>query len=638
MMKQLLVVVLLFIQVLLADDLDELLNTYEQNSDKSLETINEKLGIVINYSQKELRLMQYQTLNDVLKELPLLNLNTNTFGLSEPSLTGTKTTVSGFFRFFINNHEINSIYSQSPSLTWGDMPLDFVDHIEIYYGDSSFSVGSDTGIYFVRIYTKQASKENGGEIELHTQSDKNHSESITYAKTLKNDWEYLTFFNHSKTDDNKEINSVSLSNKSKRRYAYAQMNNDRTSINLAYTDTKKDNFMGQAMDATPNQGEITSRYFFADVKRSFLWDNSLNAKFSVDINNTTYSESNDEGIKIIPVLNLGNIPSTLPKQYYEDMTLTKIHTNISKKYTYEKHNFLFAFDFINKKYQLNDRNMTNMLNARSKLSEFNNFNVERTYSISLQEDYKLNEHTLLLANAKVNQYERNGFVKDTTDELFRVGAIYTPYKNFGIKSFYTQTYLAPSFYNIDYADKSKPELEAQKYRFFTFTSVFTSENSKSSLTYNHVKIDNFLFYSPVGFINIDHTITTQGLTFDFEYDLNLHNSLHFNYYTTTLSETINNSTKGGYLKFKGEWDNIGYFSSLIYKNGYSYLDTHVKASYDLDMGASYSFTKDFSVEIKGKNLLNKSSKSLYSHGLPEKTFSLDNQDKRLIQLTLKWVF
>ena len=69
-MKNILFLVFLVVQSVWASSLDSLLNEYETTSDKSLRTIDEKLGHVFIYSQKDLRLMQYNKLGDILKELP----------------------------------------------------------------------------------------------------------------------------------------------------------------------------------------------------------------------------------------------------------------------------------------------------------------------------------------------------------------------------------------------------------------------------------------------------------------------------------------------------------------------------------------------------------------------------------------
>ena len=169
-MKIFILLFFIFCTSLFSTNLDYLLEEYDTNSEKSLQTIDEKLGHVYIYSQKDIKLMQYNKLNDILKELPLLNLNKNRYGLSSLSLSGTKTTVSGFFRVFINDHEVSSLYNQSAALSWGELPLDFIDYVEIYYGESSFSFGSETGIYFIRLYTKKGVKENGSEVNLKTTS------------------------------------------------------------------------------------------------------------------------------------------------------------------------------------------------------------------------------------------------------------------------------------------------------------------------------------------------------------------------------------------------------------------------------------------------------------------------------------
>ncbi len=179
-MRTFLLFFILFSQVLFAEDLNNLLKEYEVESQNSLQTIDEKLGHVFIYSQKDIKRMQYNKLNDILKELPLNNSNKNRLGMANLSLSGTKTAVSGFFRFFINDHEISSTYTQSISVNWGDLPLDFVDHIEVYHGDSSFALGNETGIYFVRIYTKSPRKINATQLQLRNSNKNEYAKSITH--------------------------------------------------------------------------------------------------------------------------------------------------------------------------------------------------------------------------------------------------------------------------------------------------------------------------------------------------------------------------------------------------------------------------------------------------------------------------
>lgn len=634
-MKLSLLFLIVFCSFGFANSLDNLLQEYNKISEKSLKTVDEKLGHVLIYSQKEIQLMQYHKLNDILKELPLLNLNKNRFGQSSLSLSGSKTTVSGFFRFFINDHEISSIYDQSPSLAWGDLPLDFVDHIEIYYGESSFSLGNETGIYFIRLYTKTASKENGTELNLLNTSKNSNSQSITDSKIFENGWSYLLYLNNSKIKDSNSYGTNNYQNNEDRRYLFLDVNNENTNINVGYTDVKKEDYMGYAID-TSDDGEIQSKDFYIDIKQSFLEDKSLNAKVSIDVNKTKYNEENPSGMLFVPTLNLGNVGLSLPKIYNENLKFTKTNASLSKLFNYKDNNFLAAFNISNKKYKVKDRNAVNFANQNLD-TNYSDFNEEQITSFIIQDDYKVNDNLFLVANAKFDKYKRNGNLSNTSEELYRVGLIYTPFENFGLKSFYTKTYLPPSFYNVDFAANFNPIIKTQKYNIYTIEGVYTTEKSKFSITYDNVNIDDFIYLTEVGFINISHTIKTSGFIYNYEYLFDEKNKLQINYFTTRLSETLNNSNKGASIKYMGEYDKFEYFTSLIYRNAYHYNSTNVKKSYDFNLGASYNFNKNFKVSLKGENLLNKGSKSLYDEGFNVGAFALEDNERKLT-LSMKWVF
>lgn len=623
-------------RLLLSDTLDTLLEEYQATTENSLQTINEKIGHVVIYSQKEIRLMQYRTLNDILKELPLFNINTNQFGLTNYSLTGSKTTTSGFFRFFINDHEISSGYDQSTSLSWSDLPLDFVDHVEIYYGESSFSFGNETGIYFVRIYTKSALKEDGSKIAAWLSSKNGHSQSITNSHIFENGWSYLLFANQEKIKKKTLYNQQKLTSNGTKHYLFADISNETNKINLGYTDITKSNYAGLALDATPNDGENLSKDFFLNYTHFLLEDKSLKANFSFDINERSYEETNDQGIAISPLIDL-SIPWSIPKNFQEDLRFTKSNAYLSKSFESDENALILALNVKHKTYDVLKRKSTNFLNQTSETDHYNSFKRETTSSVLLQESYSLHPELLLVANAKIDYYDRNAYLKDTSEKLLRIGTIYTPTSHFGFKAFYTQTALTPSFYTIDYANKNTPKLKSQEYHFYTLEAVYTEGNSKFGITFDHVEIDDFLYQTPIGFVNIDHTIKTNGLIFDYEYAFSKRDKLHLNYYTSTLSEQINNSTKGGFIKFMGGYQKFDYFTSLIYRNGYDYLGLEIPDSFDVSLGATYHATKDLSYSIKASNILDKSTQSLYFTNFGSNFFALDDNE-RSIMVSLKWVF
>jgi iron complex outermembrane receptor protein len=634
---KIILLIALSVGLLLADSLDSLLQEYKTTSDNSLQTVNEKIGHVIIYSQKEIRLMQYTKLNDILKELPLLNVNTNQFGLTNYSLIGSKTTTSGFFRFFINDHEISSGYDQSTSLSWSDLPLDFVDHVEIYYGESSFSFGNETGIYFVRIYTKSALKENGSELNGLVTTKGSHSESFTNSSSLENGWSYLMFLNHEQIKHTTLYDGHKLNTNGDKKYLYTDISNETTKINMGYTDVSKNNYAGLALDATPDSGQNLSKDFFINYTHYFLDDKSLKANLSVDVNDRSYDEANTQGIGLIPVLNFSNLGATIPKNFNEDLRFVKTNAYLSKSFDVEDNTFIAALNVKNKTYDVQNRETTNFMNQTRNVGNYNAFDEETTSSVLFQDNYKLNDTLILVANAKLDSYDRNAYLQDSTETLLRVGAIYTPTENWGFKSFYTQTALPPSFYNVDYADRTKPNLKSQQYYIYTLEAVYTEGDSKFGINYNHVDMDNFLYLTPVGFINIDRTITTNGLIFDYEYSFSDRDKIKLNYYTSNLSETVNNSTKGGFIKFMGGYQKFDYFTSVIYRNGYEYLNLDIPDSFDMSLGATYHVTKDLSYSIKASNILDKSTKSLYLENFGRTNFALDDND-RSVTFSFRWVF
>ncbi len=619
--------------LLFSDSLDALLQEYKSTSDNSLQTVNEKIGHVVIYSQKEIRLMQYTKLNDILKELPLFNINTNQFGLTNYSLTGSKTTTSGFFRFFINDHEISSGYDQSTSLSWGDLPLDFVDHIEIYYGESSFSFGNETGIYFVRIYTKSALKENSSEINSWITSKGANSQSFTNSASFENGWSYLMFFNQEKVKKTTIYNDQKLNSNGTKHYVYMDISNDTTKINMGYTDISQNNYTGLAFDATPNSGKNLSRDFFINYTHYFLDDKSLKANLSVDVNDRSYDEANTQGIAVVPLITFSQYGPNGPKSYSEDLRFIKTNAYLSKSFDVENNSFITAINVKNKTYDVQNRES----DTNSNIGRFSPFDEETISSLLLQDSYKLRNDLILVANTKLDYYDRNAYLKDSSETLLRVGAIYTPTEHWGFKSFYTQTALAPSFYNVDYADASNPKLKSQQYRFYTLEGVYTEGNSKFGITYDHVNIDDFIYLTPVGFINVDHTITTNGILFDYEYSFTDRDKIHLNYYTSNLSETINNSTKGGYIKYMGGYQKFDYFTSVIYRNGYDYLGLSIPDSFDMSLGVTYHATKDLSYSLKANNIFDRSTQSLYFTNLGTHFFALDDND-RSVTFSIRWVF
>jgi iron complex outermembrane receptor protein len=402
---------------------------------------------------------------------------------------------------------------------------------------------------------------------------------------------------------------------------------------MAYTDLKKDLYTGLSTDASPDDGKIVSKDFYMDISKYFLYDKSLKANISVDVNQMKYEEiNNDEGITLIPSLESPrDLVLPKPRKVDEDLKFTKVKAGLSKSFEYENNNFLARLNFTKKKYDTQKI----LLNDEKSISQYTNFDEEKIISFLLQNDYKIKNNLIIIANAKFDRYQRSGFLEDINEEVYRIGTIYTPFENFGIKTFYTKSYIAPSFYNIDNALINK-ELEVQDYNFYTVEAVYTREKSKFAITYHNVKIDNFIYFdSNIGFLNIDNRIKTSGLIYTYDYLFSNENKLQLNYFTSKLSTDASNSSSGGFLKYMGSYKKFEYFTSLIFRDSYKYFDVDVDSSYDVSLGASYNVNKNLKLSLKANNIFDDSSQSLYSN--KNGIFSLDDSSSSIVA-SVRWLF
>lgn len=629
--------------IVFADNLDNLLEEYKLVSDLSNKTIDEKIGHLTVYTQQQLQQMQYNKLSDVLKELPILNLNSNIYGVENISIAGFNSPISTTTRIFINDHEVSSVHTMSPFLVWDSLPLDFINHIEIYAGDSSFSLGNEPGTTFVRVYTKSPLRENGNQLTISSSTNNENYFGVSHSEILENKWSFLVYAGNQQVSDSKNYKSSILHNDSNRKYLYSTIQKDNAKIDLAYAELHKDNFIGLSKDATPDEGDIKSKDFFVSYSNSYLHDNSLKTVFSIDVNQRDYMEENTQGIMLIPVIDqssISNFLNTIPTYYDEKLRFEKYDAYVSKAFTQKANEVILASSIKHKKYILNDRTT---ISATQTLEDekFSEFDTETLFSFMIEDKYKINEHLHLIADAKLDKYKRNADLDNSVENLYKLGMIFMPNDNLGFKLFASQSYMSPTFYYVDLASPSIDNLESQKITYYSLENAYTYNSNKFDLILTNIHTEDMIYLAKDGFRNFDEEIEGNSIMFRYTYDIDLKNQFMFNVYTLNSNQTESNSSKGGVVKYMGSYEQFDYFTSMIYKEGYNYYSNfEVKRGFDLNAGTTYNYTKNLSFSLKGENLLDKSIKSLYIDrtNLTSPTpFSLVD-DERAFLLSMKWLF
>ena len=149
-----------------AEDIQILLEEYEEKADLSNKTKRESLGHLVVFTRKDLEIMGVNTLGEVLRTIPVTNFMPNSFGTGSLSNPGQPVKISTIYRLYIDDHEVSSIHTFSPFLTYDEYPLDTIDHIEIYYSLGAISVSNEPSQIIIKLYTKSPERENLSEIRL----------------------------------------------------------------------------------------------------------------------------------------------------------------------------------------------------------------------------------------------------------------------------------------------------------------------------------------------------------------------------------------------------------------------------------------------------------------------------------------
>lgn len=612
-----------------SQNLQDLLDDYKNNSDLSNKTIDESIGHLRVYTQDQLIKMQYHKLSDILKELRLLNLNNNRYSTKNLSNAGFKTSVSTSVKLFINNHEVSSIYTLSPFSMWDDLPLDFISHIEVYNGNSSFSLGSEPGANYIKIYTKSPYRLNASQLKTIVSNDKSRSFGFTQSTVLENNWAYLLYAGTQKNNDEKYYKNQTIYNNSLKKYLYLTLQKDSTQLDIGYAEVLKDNYLGYSVDSIPDDGELKDRDYYISYTNSYLNDKSLKTILSYDANERKYEESNSEGI-LFP---------NFPTYYSEDLEFEKYNAYLSKNFNYKNNNLLLAVNYTHKKKKLKNRVITTSTQTLSntKLSNFENENI---YSLMIEDKYKINDKLYLTANAKFDKYIRNETLEDSFEKLLRIGSIYLPTENLGFKFFLSQSYIPPTFYYVDFANANNKNLKSQKIKYASLESVYSKDNHKISLLLSRIIANDLISFASDGYYNVPVSVIANSYNINYDYTLNNSDIIQVNFYKTNSNQAQSNSSSGGYIKYMGGYKQFDYFTSLILKKGYIFDGYEIKDGYDFSVGTSYKINKNMTLSLKAENILNKSIKTLYADHTnitAPSYFTLRDYESKY-SLSFKWLF
>ena len=627
-MKFLFIVLALFCNLVYANDLDALLQDYQKESDLSKKTKDESAGNLIVYTRDDLERMQVETLKDILKSLRAFVYSENR--IAQPDILNQDpiTYYSKGVRIYLNEHELLTPLTGSGFITFGDMDMDFIDHVEIYEGFPTFEFGVEPATIVIRLYTKDAKHDEGGRVKFSAASYNSNKENVYYTGSEEK-FSYALYANHSENNrDTQKIDGKTLKRDKNTNEFYGTLKSEQHSLEVQAVNSKGDAFLGSLVGAVPKE-TIKELTFFNVASSSKFMNDSLHL-------NLSYIKQKDEFSSLYDVsAPLFLPPSTLVTNYAQTIYEEAFTANLKKDFIYNNHNISVGLQYRHKYFDLSDVKFNGIDNNVTQA-----YNKENIYSLFLQDLWHLADTKMLTFSVMHQFYDRKGDVPQPSTTQLRFGYIYSNDK-WVAKTFVSSQEFASEPYMTISPYYGNRNLQPETYRSIFEELSYSTKQTLSKLVFGYGRNYDvpILKQQGVNLVMQNSTKDIDGYSASAEFTLFFRKNdkleLQANY-TQIESPYANSDGKyyNGVLRMLNDFGKFNIFNELIINAGYERVD----AGYDYSAGLRYEASKDLHFNLKGENIFNTSLKqSFYSKLLPQETVEVPIIDQKFT-ISMEYLF
>jgi len=567
-------------------DISDLLENIKKKTDLSQKTKLENGGISFIFTRDELERMQAKSLKDVLKSTYPFGYNENIYARPDPlTFSTTAPFLSSMMRVFIDNQEITAGIYGSGIAILGDIDLGFVDHIEIYTQNPTYEFSTEATMVLVKIYTKVAQKDEGGKVELNYSTYGANRINGYYSQEL-DDWSYFSYV--SSTDLNRKkyySNSTELTRDKDRVHLLTSLYNDNNRILLQAIKTNEDTFIGKSIDATPieNTNNLSSLHIGYDTKfknLSFL---------------TTYDFMSENHRFVDDIGSINSMDGKHSSQIFTaelkyDYITSSNKLVVGTKYRYKKYNYDLR-----------------LVNGITQPAVQNDSQVIGT--LFLENQYSLAENSILTLGISTSEVKNSNSPLDDDLLMYRVGHTYTT-QNWVFKTIgsHVEIVLDPYLVNEQNIYTVDGDIKSQSLDTIIENITYENKNNKYELILGSFKSKDYVVPTApyMKLDNYNNVIKSQGIHLRWTHNYNKFDKLFLSFgYTrkgnmpSPLPDILKEYT--GVIRDIRSYEKFDIFNEVIY-----YKDSMQNENfYDYGAGVKYHHNKDFTVSLKGENLLNK---------------------------------
>jgi len=572
-----------------AENVDRILQEYNQKNALSQKTIDENKGHLVLFTREKLEKMHAKTLKDVFKTTPIIYYHENRYALPDPLTSGAfEPYRSNFIRLYVDGVEITQGWMGSGLMLYGDVNIDFVDHIEFYYMIPSFETSVEPAYLTVFLYSKDAKRDNGGKIDLIQGSRWYNSQSISYGEQ-REDFAYMVNFSH--TDAKRETidngTSTPLSRDFERTQLFSYVKSEDQIFHLQVMKKNTDSLAGMSWDATPLVSQLDYLNLHMDYGIDF--NKHLHAQFAYDWLKTDMIQADE-----FPLLWPDALGASTFYSEYKNSTYT---SELTYKETIGNNRVTAGVKWRLKKLDSFTKDGQDAL--------ISPFTEEMISSIFFQDQYALSEQELLTLGVSYNYISRNGGIEDDSLLQLRLGYIYTSeHWSYKMYLYRTQFALEPLVRYLDLSTYQDTALQTTL--GITQEISYTDEKQRIRLFLHIMQDEDSLFQDRVSGLGRDTKYFTT--IFNYDYNFNMDNKLNLQFYYAHYKDIFNLKKLediSGYFSFTNSYENFDFYNGVVWHQN----SINDKNYFDLTSSVSWNVNEDITLTLKGQNLLNKAKKT-----------------------------
>ena len=574
-------------------ELDALLGQLQQVEDLSKKTIRESAGYVITYTRQDLDRMHIKSLKEILERLPFFRYNEDQNGLTDLLYVPFQPTQHGQIKLYIDDKEASDGLFGNSLQVFSEMDLSYIDHIEIYLGAVSFTLGTEPALTIIKLYTKDPARENSDTLDISGGSYGKKDVTFLSAKELESG-KYLAYFNH-RDLRRKEIHykSATLSRDKKFDVSYFTYYKGHLRYELFASRLDIHPFTAGALDLQPSYALISTRDFYTglhyfDPQRG--WKSYIYFTYS-----NVWGNEEDEGI--LGVLPQKSFPFIRPyKSHRFKATSTVLESELSKKIQ------------LGKKWSVLLGAIGKVKNFEFLINRFDDldlshipYNQEKLLTAYMESSYLFNDKNIAIVSLKKDRYFENGPVKNYNQKMIRLGYVYNS-KKFVTKMFYGEAALKPSPMQI-IESLSSTDLDKQKYRVYALELQRKRQNSKLSLLYTKMNVQKLIVrdVKKMRLVNLSHALEFDSLDLRYRYHFDLYNTMEvdgFVVHPRYNNDRASRNLFGAHIVLFNRYKNFDFYNALVYRKWTRSQGSGIDYSFTID----YKYSEDLHFYLKGINV------------------------------------